>query len=202
MLYISHREKETKVLGPGKRYAIWLQGCRKHCKGCLFPEGRVIGKNGYWIIVDDIIHEIEGICGLTGITISGGEPFLQARALATLVKQIRLNTNLDIMIYSGYTLKELLCWNNDSVNYIINNIDILVDGEYVDKLNNNSIYRGSDNQIIHFLSSKYKQYEETILKVKNRSLEFVLRNDDLFIVGIPARDFDTNFFKEVLKNGG
>ena len=39
MLYISHREKETKVLGPGKRYAIWLQGCRKHCKGCLFPEG-------------------------------------------------------------------------------------------------------------------------------------------------------------------
>ena len=70
------------------------------------------------------------------------------------------------------------------------------------KLNNNSIYRGSDNQIIHFLSSKYKQYEETILKVKNRSLEFVLRNDDLFIVGIPARDFDTNFFKEVLKNGG
>ena len=83
MLYITHREKKTRVLGPGLRYALWLQGCKKRCAGCINPAGQRIGEGGYWMDESAIVDELAAVASLTGITISGGEPFLQAEGRAS-----------------------------------------------------------------------------------------------------------------------
>ena len=187
MLYLNHRESDVTVLGPGHRYVIWVQGCRRHCKGCVFPEGQ-------------LLREIQTAAQpLTGITISGGEPFLQPAGMAELIGLLRKSTKLDIMVYTGYTLQELQQQDNANVNYILNNIDLLIDGEYIEELNNNKIYRGSDNQQIWFLSDKYLPFKEKMENTCNRSLEFVFRNGEVFTVGLPAKNFQRDFWQAMEK---
>ena len=89
MLYLNHEEEKTKVLGPGVRYVVWVQGCKRRCPGCINPLGQPLSENGYWKSVAALEQDILHVEGLTGITISGGEPFLQAEALAKLVKLIK-----------------------------------------------------------------------------------------------------------------
>ena len=200
MLYLNHRESDITVLGPGHRYVIWLQGCRRRCKGCVFPEGQLLGKNGYWITSGQLLQEIQTAKQpLTGITISGGEPFLQPAGMAELIGLLRKSTKLDIMVYTGYTLQELQQQDNANVNYILNNIDLLIDGEYIEELNNNKIYRGSDNQHIWFLSDKYLPFKEKMENTCNRSLEFVFRNGEVFTVGLPAKNFQRDFWQAMEK---
>ena len=200
MLYISHREQSTKVLGPGLRYVIWVQGCKKNCAGCINPAGRPLDKNGYYITVDELFHEINSNPKLTGITISGGEPFLQVDEIAKLVNLVKTETHLDIMVYTGYTLDELKRRNDPAINEILKDIDLLVDGEYIESQNTNKIYRGSDNQIIHFLSDKYVPFKTKIESTHNRSVEFIFRDSgELFIVGIPVKGFQNHFIDNIFK---
>ena len=200
MLYVSHREPSTKVLGPGNRYALWLQGCKKRCPNCIFPEGQSLNRGGEWLPVEKILSEIKAVPDLTGVTISGGEPFLQTKALARLVKSLRDESDLDVMIFTGYTLSELQSRPDMATAFILGNIDILVDGDYREELNTGSIYRGSDNQVVHFLSPKYLPFKDLIARTKNRSLEFVYRkNSELFMVGIPPKDFEKKFLRNILK---
>lgn len=200
MLYVSHREPKTKVLGPGQRYALWLQGCEKHCPNCIFPQGQSRERGGEWLSVKKIWAEIKAVPALTGVTVSGGEPFLQAAALARLIKILRAESDLDVMIFTGYTLSELKSRPNPATAFLLANIDLLVDGDYREELNTNSLYRGSDNQVIHFLSPKYLPFKDLIARTKNRSLEFVYRkNSDFFMVGIPPKDFEKKFLPKLLK---
>ena len=199
MLYLYHRETRTKVLGPGERYVIRVQGCKKRCPGCINPEGRLEGQNGYWISTEKILAELKNEQGLMGITVSGGEPFLQAHGLAELVKSIKENTQLDIMLYSGYTLAELRAKHDKYINFVLEHSDILVDGEYIEELNNNTIYRGSDNQEIHFLSPRYRDFKDIIYNTHNRDLEFISRNGELFMIGIPEKGFEAKFKRAILE---
>lgn len=190
MLYLSHWEKKTKVLGPGKRYAIWVQGCKKCCPGCVFPEGQPLNRNGMWMPVEEMFTDIMSVPDIRGVTISGGEPFLQATALLRLIKLVREQGRHDIMVYSGYTIEELQQQREPAIDGILSNIDILVDGEYIEAQNNNSAYRGSDNQRLHFLSPKYRPFKKAMEQAKNRSLEFVCSSTgELFMIGLPAKNF-------------
>lgn len=198
MLYLTHREAATRVLGPGVRYAIWVQGCRKRCAGCINPEGQPLHTGGYWISEEELLAEFMANPKLTGITVSGGEPFLQAEGLVKLFHLVRQQTSLDIMVYTGYTLAELRSWKSQSVDEILADIDLLIDGEYREDENTNSIYRGSDNQVIHYMSAKYRPYRKIIEATKNRSVEFVFRGgDELFMVGIPAKDMQKAFWAQI-----
>ena len=200
MLYVSHREPTTKVLGPGRRYALWLQGCEKRCPNCIFPAGRPRDRGGQWLSVEKIWAEIKSVPNLTGITLSGGEPFLQAEALARLIKFLRDESELDVMIFTGFTLLELQNRPDSATAFLLANTDILVDGEYREELNTDSMYRGSDNQVVHFLSPKYLPYKDLIARTKNRSVEFVYRKGaDFFMVGIPPKDFEKKFLSKLLK---
>ena len=200
MLYLHHRESCTQVLGPGLRYALWVQGCRKRCPGCINPEGWPLDEGGYWMSVERVMEELGQMPQLDGITISGGEPFLQAAALHRLVARIKAETRLDIMVYSGYTLPELRNRHDEEIDGLLDSIDLLIDGEYREEENTNKIYRGSDNQNIHFLSSKYLPWRRRMLETENRSLEFVCRdNDELFMVGLPAKGFRRLFMERFCK---
>ena len=66
-------------------------------------------------------------------------------------------------------------------------IDILIDGEYVDELNDGVALRGSSNQTVHFLSDRYKGFEE-MYTLKKRDAEILVSDRDLFFVGIPEKE--------------
>ena len=88
-----------------------------------------------------LIHKISDAHPVDGFTISGGEPFDQAQDLSELVKEISVISD-DILIYSGYKLEELRSRNDTSTEYILNNAAVLIDGAYMEELNDNSLLRG------------------------------------------------------------
>ena len=204
-LYVSHREQVTEVLGPGRRYALWLQGCKKRCPNCVFPWGQPLHEHGTWVSVSALLAEIRSAAAaqrLRGLTISGGEPFLQAAALLPLIQSIREQTALDIMMYSGYTLAELRAQKDAAIDGILARIDLLVDGEYIESQNTDTAYRGSDNQVIHFRSPKSLPHKARMEPLHNRSVEFVTRDiGDVFLIGIPAKAFRAEFLRAAARRG-
>ena len=127
---------------------------------------------------------------MTGVTISGGEPFLQTEELRALIEAIKKETNLDIMLYSGYRLEDLIeKYGKD----FFDDVDIFIDGEYIEDLNKNSIYRGSDNQRIFFFTPKYKDCVEAFLSSKDRKIEFEYTDkNELILIGVPPKNFYTD----------
>ncbi|MEA4884511.1 MAG: 4Fe-4S single cluster domain-containing protein [Clostridia bacterium] len=81
---------ESVVDGPGVRLVVFAQGCPHHCAGCHNP-GTWDFRGGDDVSLDDILESLTANPMLSGITISGGEPFAQARAfeiLASLVRRV------------------------------------------------------------------------------------------------------------------
>lgn len=192
--YLYYRASNVRVLGPGLRYVIWTQGCKHNCKNCIAPDSHSLDKNGYWISVDEIYQEIEKDFferNIRGITISGGEPFLQVAPLKNLIKKIKEKINLDIICFTGFSYEELLKKGDKDINYILNNIDILIDGKYIEEKNENNYLRGSSNQNIIFLSDRYKVYENDMKNLKNRNVEYTWKNEkEMFIIGIPHKNME------------
>lgn len=150
--------KESVVDGPGLRYVIFTQGCPHHCPGCHNPHTHDYA-GGYEASITSLLNSILDIKLISGITFSGGEPFMQAGScakLALLVKQHR--TDLNILAYSGYYYRELLLLaeTNRELGEFLQLVDILIDGPYDrDKRSYNLAFRGSSNQsIIDLMASK------------------------------------------------
>lgn len=162
-MYFSKLLYPVNVLGPGKRAAIWLCGCKKKCFNCANPELQSFNEKCN-IPIDTVKNIISSLPYVPdGFTVTGGEPFEQSAELAELVKYINAQTD-DILIYSGYTLDELISLNCPDINYVLNNISALVDGRYIEELNNNNMLKGSDNQRLYVFR---KQYEEAYRKLDN-----------------------------------
>lgn len=196
---ISHYISETSVLGPGKRFAVWFQGCRKRCPHCIYPKGRGLD-GGSLMDVAQLLAEICRQPDINGVTISGGEPFLQYQGLKQLVCGIKNRTSLDIMLYSGYTLQELNKRYGQEVMRFFQNIDLFIDGEYRWEEDYGSIYRGSDNQNIYFFTERFRPYREQIIQTKNRDIEFAVRQEEVYMIGIPPKDFHAKFISKIGEN--
>ncbi len=196
-IQVNHMVKKTDVLGPGRRFVLWVQGCKKRCKNCINPAGQAL-EGGQLISVEEIFDIICEQKEIQGITISGGEPFLQFPAIFKLVMLIKEYTNLDIMLFSGYTYEEIKSqYSKETLDLFFHKIDIFVDGEYIDALNNNQMFRGSENQNIYFFTEKYRAFKDQIICAKNRNIEFeVENNSDIFLVGIPPK----NFYEELMES--
>lgn len=187
---------KTKTLGPGERCAIWMQGCKKRCKGCINPEGQNLN-GGYEISVEEIINEILQFKTITGVTISGGEPFIQYKELCDLVDIIKRVSDLDVMLFSGYSLSEIKEMYPNCMN-LLNKIDIFIDGEYIIEENDNSMFRGSNNQKIYMFTPKYIEYKSQIELSKQREFSFEIKDDgDVFFVGIPPKELYEKFIEKI-----
>lgn len=178
----------TRVLGPGVRTAIWFQGCKRNCKGCMSPDSRPIG-GGRAVnvneVVDAIVKEKDNI---EGITISGGEPFLQADELHYLLESIREKTDLGVIIYSGYKIDQLKDMQSAKIDQIINELaDLIIDGEYIDELNDGIALRGSSNQKLNFITDRYRDFQ-SLYESHKRDAEVIASEKDMFFVGIPSKD--------------
>lgn len=139
--------EESIVDGPGIRFVVFTQGCPHNCQGCHNPQTHDFD-GGKYVDVDEIVQKIDGDPLLKGITLSGGEPFMQAKTLSSMIKKIN-NKNLNIITYSGFTYEQLLEKANKENCFLelLNQTDILIDGKF--ELNNKKEdlkFRGSSNQ--------------------------------------------------------
>ena len=87
---------------------------------------------------------------------------LQAKALADLIQEVRKKTDLGVMIYTGFTLEELQEADNPDYNLLLEQCDLLVDGPYIDELNDSKNLRGSSNQRAIPLTDRYAEYAKQI----------------------------------------
>lgn len=137
---------DSIVDGPGLRYVVFTQGCLHQCVGCHNPQSHDL-KGGYFKDIDDLLVDIDQNPLLDGVTISGGEPFLQVEPLIDFVKKVK-QRGLHVMIYSGYTYEDILSLS-DQAKLLLSLCDTLVDGRFILSQRSLSLlYRGSSNQRI------------------------------------------------------
>lgn len=109
-LRVHSRLESSEVNGPGRRAVIWLQGCSLRCPGCWNPNTHSRAA-GFDFDIRDLVAWIESlfkVTGISGITISGGEPMEQAPGLAEFVERVHYQfPNLSIGLFSGYSDAEL-----------------------------------------------------------------------------------------------
>lgn len=185
----------THTLGPGNRFVLWVQGCCFSCPGCVSPDW-IPQKTATLIETHQLVQTILQTPNLDGLTISGGEPMLQAQPLSELFSQIRQHLDLSIMCFTGFTLAQLLAKNDPHIKNALSYIDVLIDGLYVESLNDNQGWRGSSNQVVHFLTNRHIN-ETNVFTDRNRHIELYLRDDNALMVGVPPKGF-THDFKNLI----
>ena len=137
--------EESIVDGPGIRFVIFTQGCPHKCVGCHNPQTHDFNMDRYENI-DKLAQKIDENPLLSGITLSGGEPFLQPLELVKLIEKIK-NKNLNVITYTGFTYEQLIQSKNKNVLELLNKTDILIDGKFILELKDeNLMFRGSSNQ--------------------------------------------------------
>ena len=146
-LKIAGTVQDSIVDGPGLRFVVFTQGCDRQCEGCHNP-ATWNPAGGTDKPVEEIINTMLENPLTDGLTISGGEPFLQAAECAALAKAAR-QAKLNVWVYSGYTFEQLLLriGNEPSVRELLLHTDVLVDGAFdLSKRTLSLKWRGSLNQ--------------------------------------------------------
>jgi anaerobic ribonucleoside-triphosphate reductase activating protein len=177
----------TEAEGPGKRFAVWFQGCPLRCPGCCNPEFLPFkgGQTKTLREISDWMDRSREETGVEGITLLGGEPFAHAPAAAALARAAR-ERGLSVMVFSGYTIEQLREMPEPAVGELLAHTDILVDGPYVrEQPDTERRWIGSKNQRIHFLTDRYHFDEQWR---QRNTLEIRLVGGEISLNGFPAKD--------------
>lgn len=143
-MFVHHICFPVTTLGPGKRLGIWVSGCSKACVGCMSEELKDREESDR-ISLESLQRMIAGYAGrIEGVTISGGEPFDQVEELAMLVAFLSKYVSEDILLYTGYTFEELQ--GMSGAERVLKHVATLIDGAYVESLDDGEGLRGSRNQ--------------------------------------------------------
>ncbi len=152
--------------GPGVRVSLYVSGCRNHCKNCFNPEtwdfcyGEPFTKE----VEDSIINGLKPE-HIKGFTLLGGDPFEpeNSAALAPFMERLRAAyPEKSFWCFTGYDFeKDLLTGKQGDINNvmrILNTLDVLVDGRFVESLKDlNLLFRGSSNQRIILVKPTLEQ---------------------------------------------
>lgn len=185
-LYMQHCK--TSALGPAQRYALWVQGCNKRCPGCISPEAQPLD-GGYSVEVERLAHEILSQPDIEGITISGGEPFLQQIALCELIDTVRSRRDIGVIVYTGMHYSEI---KNTA---LAQRCDLIIDGEYIEELNDDRSLRGSSNQQIICMTDRYIEFVGQHYGQPGRKIELVQRENFFNMIGIPSKNIASTLIR-------
>lgn len=176
----------TRALGPGLRFALWVQGCPFSCPGCVAPEFLGVSA-GEVIPVEDLVVRITASDACDGLTVSGGEPLAQAEALADLLEGVRAVRDLSVVLYSGYYLAEILRMTarRPALHRVLATADVLIDGRYEHALNDSRGLRGSTNQTVHFLTRRHRTHRAQFERASRRQEVQPAAGGEL-MVGLPT----------------
>lgn len=137
------------VDGEGVRCSLYVSGCPFACVGCFneaawsFRYGEPYTRELEDRIVADLAHE-----SVQGLTLLGGEPFLNTEVCLALIARVRseLGDTKDVWSWTGYTFEELLLESPDKLA-LLREVDVLVDGRFEESQRDLSLqFRGSRNQ--------------------------------------------------------
>ena len=178
---ISHIEPATHIYGPGRRFAVWLQGCSLACKGCWNKQMWSFKANEL-MDRETLLVQILAEQYIEGITFLGGEPLEQAENTLWLIQEIKRHTSLTVMLYTGYTKSELeqqRLWATLEAN-----VDLLVTGRYQEQhRNTNNQWYGSENQeLIYPEKSRIDQKSQPLNEV-----EIIIESSgEVRVIGYPT----------------
>jgi anaerobic ribonucleoside-triphosphate reductase activating protein len=154
--------QDSIVDGPGLRFTVFAQGCPHDCDGCQNPDTHD-PSGGAERAAEDIIAEMLKNPLTDGLTLSGGEPFAQARACAAIARAAQ-EAGLNVWTYTGYTFEELLdmAARDRGVAELLELTDVLVDGPFILAERTLDLrWRGSRNQRLIDVSASLKTGEAT-----------------------------------------
>lgn len=152
-LRLHHLLPVSQVNGPGRRAVVWVQGCTLGCPGCFNPETHRPLRN-QTITVDVLFDQIHALRDeIEGLTISGGEPLQQRRPLERLLRRVRAEADLSVLLFSGYTWDEIQSMPH--ISTLLDSVDVLLAGRYDARQRVASGLLGSGNKTVHLLTSRY-----------------------------------------------
>lgn len=168
-LRLFRREPACRVLGPGTRAVLWVQGCTLACPGCVVPESWPRGDGG--TSVREVADWLRAL-PVEGLTLTGGEPLQQAGALERLLDLV----DLGVVLYTGHRYEDI------RDHPLLRRVDLLIDGPYRQDLHADLLWRGSSNQRLIPLTDRYR------IEPPDRSagLEYRFQPDGRFtFAGVP-----------------
>ena len=133
--------------GPGVRFALFVQGCPHHCPGCHNPQTHDFA-GGSETTVGALLTALDEDPLVSGLTLSGGEPFCQAAACAMLARAAH-ERGKDVWTWSGWTYEQLRqkAATEPDVAELLRQTDVLVDGPFIEAQRDLDLeWRGSANQ--------------------------------------------------------
>jgi anaerobic ribonucleoside-triphosphate reductase activating protein len=203
VLGIARFIERTQALGPGLRAAVWFHGCSFACPGCIAEEMNQSSEFER-ISPRELAGRVAAIEGIEGVTLSGGDPFDQPLdALVDFLRELRACSDLSVLCYTGRTLEQLRRGTHRNLQeHALEYVDILIDGLYVQSLNDGTVWRGSSNQRVHFLTPRYRHLAEWVEESRNRRVEVrVLADDVIEITGIPPAGYLARLNEELRHRG-
>ncbi len=149
----------SRANGPGGRAVIWVQGCTLGCPDCFNPDAHAL-EGGELVSAGEMFDRVVALGDtIEGITFSGGEPLQQRDPLLALLKRVRRETLLSVLVFSGYTWDEIRRMPNAGA--LLACVDVLIAGRYdasrrfVPQDKGARGLRSSTNQSVHLLTGRY-----------------------------------------------
>lgn len=178
LLNLARTMPRSSANGPGQRFVVWVQGCAIRCPGCWNPDTWSF-ETRHLCDTAVLASEIVATVGIEGVTFTGGEPFHQAAALVEVAGRVRA-AGLSVFVFTGYDLHELARPDHRELLALT---DVLVSGRYVQSQRSfESEWRGSTNQRVHFMTSRYSEAS----MADSAHVEFHLAPDgQLAVTGFP-----------------
>ncbi|MDS1269133.1 4Fe-4S single cluster domain-containing protein [Lipingzhangella sp. LS1_29] len=203
------------ALGPGTRLGIWTQGCPLACPGCMSRDTWDSGRGTLVPVaaLAQVWHRVL-TAGAAGVTISGGEPLSQPRAVATLVTALdlvraRIRPSADILLYTGYAPAELADQLNaphphgPALAQILTHSDAVITGRFDISQPTTAIWRGSANQQLHPLTPLGQRRYEPYVDYAPAAPPVQVGVDDtgLWIIGVPRHRQLAEFDRALRQRG-
>lgn len=142
-------QSDSIVDGEGLRAVVWCQGCYRKCPGCHNPESWD-DHGGEVVKIDWVKDKLRGLKGQSGLTFSGGEPMLQAKACREIAVWARKELGWSVWSFTGFTYEDIRDqkdWATPEMWEFVKSLDALIDGPFVLAERDLSIkFRGSRNQ--------------------------------------------------------
>lgn len=177
---------DSIVDGEGMRAVLWTQGCPHNCKGCHNPSTHDFN-GGFSTDTDTIIEELSRNMSFEdGITLSGGDPFMQAEAVNEIAKYVK-SIGQNVWAYTGFTYEKLieLSVRNENIMKLLNNIDVLVDGKFIlEQKSLDLFYMGSRNQRVIDVKKSLKENNVVLISMYNVDKNYgstKIKEDYIFI---------------------
>jgi len=186
LLNLAEWESGVTTLGPGLRTVLWVQGCLQRCSECCSPEWQPL-RPALLVEPAECARVIATQSADGGLTISGGEPMLQAAGLVELWRAVSsLRPDWTLLLFSGYDHEQLLEEGHPDKLALLCSADAFIGGPYIAAMNKGAGLRGSINKEV-WLPSYTRFTAEDAAAIANgpRSVQYRKRSDGILAVGVP-----------------